>query len=241
MISIVSPVYNSEACLQTLVKKITFYSKKITSKFEIILVDDGSQDNSWKKIVELKKKYKFIKGVKLYKNYGQHVAIYQGIKLSTKKLIIVMDCDLQDNPAYIVEMYKAYIKYKKPIIIRHSYKNFKLKDRIVSNIFWYFLSAISFKNFSPSLGNYLLIDNEVKKKYFSISRIGYLYGDLIAQGNNFLEIEKKRFYGIRNGTTYNIQKLICLGVNLIFKYNILSFFLNNPKVKIKKIQIEKIL
>ena len=241
MISIVSPVYNSEACLQTLVKKITFYSKKIASKFEVILVDDGSQDNSWKKIVELKKKYKFIKGVKLYKNYGQQIAIYQGIKLSTKKLIIVMDCDLQDNPAYIVEMYKAYIKYKKPIIIRHSYKNFKLKDRIVSNIFWYFLSAISFKNFSPNLGTYLLIDNEVKKKYLSISRIGYLYGDLIAQGNNFLEIEKKRFYGIRGSTTYNIQKLICLGVNLIFKYNILSFFLNNPKVKIKKIPIEKIL
>lgn len=75
-----------------------------------------------------------------------------------------MDCDLQDNPAYMVELYETYIKYKKPVIIRHSYKNFKLKNRIVSNIFWYFLSAISFKKFSPNLGNYLLIDNEVKKK-----------------------------------------------------------------------------
>ena len=241
MISIVSPVYNSEDCLQKLVKEITFYGKKITNKLEIILVDDGSQDNSWEKIVELKKKYKFIKGVKLNKNYGQHRAIYEGIKLSTKKLIIVMDCDLQDNPAYIVELYETYIKYKKPVIIRHSYKNFKLKDRIVSNIFWYFLSAISFKKFFPNLGNYLLIDNEVKKKYLSIPRIGYLYGDLIVQGNNFLEIEKIRSYGIRSNTTYNIQKLIYLGLNLIFKYNFLSLFLYNYKKKIKKISIEKIL
>jgi len=241
MISIISPVYNSEGCLQKLVKEITFYGKKITSKLEIILVDDGSQDNSWKKIVELKKKYKFIKGIKLNKNYGQHKAIYVGIKVSSKNLIIVMDCDLQDNPAYMVELYETYIKYKKPVIIRHSYKNFKLKDRIVSNIFWYFLSAISFKKFSPNLGNYLLIDNEVKKKYLSIPRIGYLYGDLVVQGNNFLEIEKIRSYGIRSNTTYNIQKLIYLGLNLIFKYNFLSLFLYNYKKKIKKISIEKIL
>ena len=171
MISIISPVYNSEGCLQKLVEEITFYGKKITSKLEIILVDDGSQDNSWKKIVELKKKYKFIKGIKLNKNYGQHKAIYVDIKVSSKNLIIVMDCDLQDNPAYMVELHETYIKYKKPVIIRHSYKNFKLKDRIVSNIFWYFLSAISFKKFSPNLGNYLLIDNEIKKKYLSIPRI----------------------------------------------------------------------
>lgn len=86
MISIISPVYNSEDCLQKLVKEITFYGKKITSKLEIILVDDGSQDNSWKKIVKLKKKYKFIKGIKLNRNYGQHKAIYVGIKVSSKKL-----------------------------------------------------------------------------------------------------------------------------------------------------------
>ena len=85
------------------------------------------------------------------------------------------------------------------------------------------------------------MQNEVKKKYLSIPRIGYLYGDLFVQGNNFLEIEKIRSYGIRSNTTYNIQKLIYLGLNLIFKYNFLSLFLYNYKKKIKKISIEKIL
>jgi len=55
MISIISPVYNSEKCLDQLVKKITYYVKKITHKFEVILVEDGSSDKSWDKIKKLKK------------------------------------------------------------------------------------------------------------------------------------------------------------------------------------------
>ena len=64
MISIISPVYNSEACLDKLVFKIFQSTKKNFKKIEIVLVDDGSKDNSWKKIKSLKKKYRFIKGIK---------------------------------------------------------------------------------------------------------------------------------------------------------------------------------
>ena len=67
MISVISPVFNSETCLNELVNKIIISTKKITNNFQIVLVDDGSEDNSWKKIIELKKKFKFIKGIKLKK------------------------------------------------------------------------------------------------------------------------------------------------------------------------------
>ena len=69
MISVVSPVYNSKGTLNLLVKKINFYVKQITKKFELILVDDFSSDTSWDKIKKLKKKYKFIKGLKLLSKY----------------------------------------------------------------------------------------------------------------------------------------------------------------------------
>ena len=59
MISIISPIYNSELCIKKLVEKIFYYTKKITNEFELILVDDGSNDNSWNKIQQLKKKYKW--------------------------------------------------------------------------------------------------------------------------------------------------------------------------------------
>ena len=111
MISVVSPVYNSKGTLNLLVKKINFYVKQITKKFELILVDDFSSDTSWDKIKKLKKKYKFIKGLKLKKNYGQHAAISIGIRHSKNNIVIVMDCDLQDNPKHIIDMIKLYNKY----------------------------------------------------------------------------------------------------------------------------------
>lgn len=240
MISIVSPVYNSKNCLAKLVEKITFNLKNIVNNFEIILIDDGSTDGSWEKIVELKKKNKSLKGFKLKQNYGQHYAIYKGIKLATKKIIIVMDCDLQDNPSYILDLYNCYLKYKNPVIIKHSYEDFKLRDRIISNLFWFFLSILSLKNFSPNLGNYLLINKQVKDKYLLIKSIGYFYGDLISVGTKFISIEKKRSFGIRKKTTYTIFKLVCLAVNLILNYSFLfRKFYKLKNKKIKKILIEK--
>ena len=178
MISVVSPVYNSENCLNELVNRIILSTKEITSELEIVLVDDGSQDNSWERIKDLKKEFNFIKGIKLNKNYGQHEAIYCGIKYASKSIIVIMDCDLQDNPEFIPEMYKTYKNTNNPVIIQHSYEDFSLKSRITSNLFWFFLSLISFKKFSPYLGNYLLIDKLIKEKYLLNQNIGYLYGDL---------------------------------------------------------------
>ena len=242
MISIVSPVYNSETCLEELVKRIIISTKKISNCIEIILVDDGSTDNSWEKIKKLKKKFKFIKGIKLNKNYGQHQAIYIGISNSSYDITIVLDCDLQDNPKDIPLMYKTYLENKLPVIIQHSYEDFDFKSRIVSNIFWYFLSIISLKKFSPYLGNYLLINKNIKKNYIKIPSIGYLYGDLIFLKNNFFLIKKKRSKGIRKKTTYNTTKLLQLAIRLIFKYSIFTRFFQNftKKLKIKKI-IKKII
>ena len=239
MISIVSPVFNSESCLEELVTRIYNSTKKFNKKIEIVLVDDGSEDSSWSKIVKLKKKFNLIKGIKLKKNYGQHVAIYCGIKNTTQDIIIVMDCDLQDDPRHIPEMVQKYLKEKKPVIIHHDYDNFKLKDRITSNIFWYILILVSFMKFSPYLGNYLLINKDIKKKYLKFSETTYLYGDLIFQKNKFIYIKKKRLLGIRNYTTYNLLKLLKFAMNLIIRFNIFRKIFRQNKVKKLRIEIEK--
>jgi len=242
MISIVSPVYNSENCLDELVKKIILSTKILSIKIEIILIDDGSDDGSWNKIINLKKRFDFIKGIKLNKNYGQHEAIYCGITYSSGDIMVIMDCDLQDNPEFIPEMYRKYQETKKPVIVQHSYADFSIKDRLISNIFWYFLIIISFKKFSPYLGNFLLIDKSIKEKYLLTSNIGYLYGDLIDQGNEFFFIKKKRSKGARQKTTYDIYKLTTLAAKLIKKFNIISKHLKkNIKIKKKNIEIEIII
>ena len=104
-ISIVSPVYKAETMIDELVIRISESVAKITSSFEIILVEDGSQDGSWDKIQENCLKYKFVKGIKLSRNFGQHVAIAAGLESCKGKWVIVMDCDLQDVPEEIPNLY----------------------------------------------------------------------------------------------------------------------------------------
>lgn len=108
-LSICVPVYNSETILDafvaTIKKDINF-----VDKFELILVNDSSTDGSWNKIVELKQKYDFIKGVNLSKNFTQHNAVMAALNETSGDVIITMDDDLQHRPSDIEALYNQIIQ-----------------------------------------------------------------------------------------------------------------------------------
>jgi len=103
-ISIVSPVYQSEDTVDALVARITENISQITADYEIILVDDGSADSSWKKIADNCKTDPHVRGIKFSRNFGQHYAILAGLAESKGDYVIVLDCDLQDDPRYIADL-----------------------------------------------------------------------------------------------------------------------------------------
>ena len=98
----------AENILSELVDRIAAEISLLNLEFEIILVEDASPDNSWKIIELLCKKYDFVKGIKLSRNFGQHYAVTAGIEESKGDLVVLMDCDLQDNPADIRELIDKY-------------------------------------------------------------------------------------------------------------------------------------
>ena len=100
-LSIVSPVYLAEKFVDELVRRVAEEAAKLTDYFEIILVEDGSPDKSWEKIAENCNRFEFVKGIKLSRNFGQHYAITAGISRAKGDYIILMDCDLQDDPKFI--------------------------------------------------------------------------------------------------------------------------------------------
>jgi glycosyltransferase involved in cell wall biosynthesis len=100
-ISIVIPVYNSEAILFSLVERIGATLQLWGVQAEVILVNDGSLDKSWKRIVELCAERKWLRGVDLVRNYGQHNALLCGIRLARHDVIVTMDDDLQNPPEEI--------------------------------------------------------------------------------------------------------------------------------------------
>jgi polyisoprenyl-phosphate glycosyltransferase len=101
MLSIVSPVYRAEKLVKKLAEEITKSASSVTADFEIILVEDGSPDQSWEEI----EKICADKGIKLSRNFGQHYAITAGLAAAKGEWIVVMDCDLQDVPAEIPRLF----------------------------------------------------------------------------------------------------------------------------------------
>jgi len=97
-ISIVSPVYRAEPIVDKLVERIATEVSKISTDFEIILVEDCGPDASWDKIQENCKKFPYVKGIKLSRNFGQQHAMQAGLDASTGDFIVTLDCDLQDKP-----------------------------------------------------------------------------------------------------------------------------------------------
>lgn len=106
VISVVSPVYKGESLVNELVLRIQKSIEHFTSNFEIILVEDGSPDQSWKEIEKVCTIYPFVKGIKLSRNFGQHYAITAGLHHVRGQYIVVMDCDLQDLPEEICNLYE---------------------------------------------------------------------------------------------------------------------------------------
>lgn len=105
-ISVVVPVYGCRAALPELHRRLCESLEQIVDTFEIILVDDCCPQNSWEVIKELCAKDKRVVGMHMSRNFGQIRAITAGLDKSKGDWVVVMDCDLQDRPESIIEMYK---------------------------------------------------------------------------------------------------------------------------------------
>ena len=105
-LSIVISLYNEEESLPELINWIERVMASNGYKYEIIMVDDGSTDNSWKIVRELSEKNPHIRGISFRRNYGKSAALYEGFKAAEGRVVITMDADLQDSPDEIPELYR---------------------------------------------------------------------------------------------------------------------------------------
>jgi len=100
-LSIIVPVFQGEATLEELVNRLADVCSPRFSEFEVILVNDGSVDGSWEKIVRLSEVYSWVTGIDLSRNFGQHNALLCGIRAARYSVTVTMDDDLQHPPEEI--------------------------------------------------------------------------------------------------------------------------------------------
>lgn len=105
-ISVVIPLFNESESLPELMAWIDRVMQTNQYSYEVIMVDDGSDDNSWDTIQDLKNKYSSLKGIRFQRNYGKSAALNEGFKAAQGNIVVTMDADLQDSPDEIPEFFK---------------------------------------------------------------------------------------------------------------------------------------
>ena len=145
-ISVVVPLYNEQESLSELTSWIDRVAIENNLSYEIIMVDDGSTDDSWDMVEQLKEQFPAIKGIRFARNYGKSAALYCGFDAAEGEVVFTMDADLQDSPDEIPEMRRMILEegydlvsgWKKnrydPAGKRLPSKFFNMTARIVSGI-----------------------------------------------------------------------------------------------------------
>jgi undecaprenyl-phosphate 4-deoxy-4-formamido-L-arabinose transferase len=103
-LSVVVPVYNSEASLPLLIERLEPVLAAHAPSFEVVLVNDGSPDGSWETVSQLTERYSWVRGISLMRNYGQHNALLCGIRAARNQIIVTLDDDLQNPPEEIPKL-----------------------------------------------------------------------------------------------------------------------------------------
>jgi len=219
--SVIVPVYNSKDTLVELYSLITAFFNEKGASFEVIFIDDCSNDNSWDMIVELQQSHQYITGIKLSKNSGQHQATSCGITHAQGNFIITIDDDMQIHPSEIEKLIAIQNKTKADVV----YGIYPQKKHSFIRNWGSLLFEKIFKKYAQTISkgsSFKLIKADIAYKVAS-HNINHLYIDEIINWytQNIVTVEvghHPRQYG-KSG--YTLIGLIFMSLNYIINYTIL--------------------
>src|SRR5215218_259949 len=152
-IAVVVPVYMGKAVLRKLCGRLVAALERITPDFSIVLVDDRAPDDPWPLIRELGREDSRIRGVQLSRNFGQHYALTAGIDHARARWYVVMDCDLQDAPEDIPQLYAKAREGFDIVVATRRKEGHGILKRYSSHIFYTAFNLLAGFNLSWSVGN----------------------------------------------------------------------------------------
>jgi polyisoprenyl-phosphate glycosyltransferase len=225
-VSVVIPVYGNADSLSELCQRLVGALSPGHSEFEIILIDDGSPDESWTIIRRLAAADRRIKGIRLSRNFGQHPAIAAGFDRAAGDVIVLMDADLEDRPENLPEIIG---KLSSEVDIVYTIKSgYRGEPRFTSALFHSVFSRITKASVPANIGTLRAFNRKVLKAIQSHREYNVLFGPLmffIGFPSTFVEVKRdKRRHG---RSSYTFVKRLRLAVRSLFSYTDLPnrFFL----------------
>lgn len=211
LFSIVSPVYKAEKIVPELVKRIMNSVKTITEDFEIVLVCDGSPDNSWLSIKEECAKDKRVVGINLSRNFGQHYAITAGMRYAKGEWIVLMDCDLQDRPEEIPRLYEKACEGYDIVQSRRVHRKDGFFKRLSSKAFHVVFDWFSGMKTDNSISNLGIYSRKVIDAFNGMQETSRSFGTLLSYvGFHKCTIDVEHSERFEGRSSYSFRSLMKL-------------------------------
>ncbi len=216
IISIVVPVFNEEANLFKLYEALSevFVFLESFYRYEVILIDDGSKDNSWKCMQQLALLNPYIKIISFSRNFGHQMALTAGYDAACGDAIITIDADLQDPPSLIIAMIKEWEKGYYIVYARRLTRKDSFLKKIIAAIYYYILHLVADVSIPRNVGDFRLIDKKVLEAVSNIRETTCYWRGMVAWTgftHTFVDFKREERAGGSPGYTW--KKSLKLGID----------------------------
>lgn len=219
-ISLVSPVYLAENIINKLVNQIEVTMVNLNVEYEIILVDDRSPDDSWIKILEIAKSNSKVIPVRLSRNFGQHAAIMAGLSKTQGEWVVVMDCDLQDQPKEIKKLYDEAMRGYDIVLASRANRQDTFIKKISSKCFYKIFNYLAGVEIDNSIANFGIYHRKVIRSVLNVNdyiKFFPLFINWVGYKKSIISIEHANRE--EGDSSYNWNKLFRLALDVIISFS----------------------
>jgi len=220
-LDVIIPVFNEEECLHELMKRLlSVCAYWEDGSFNLIFVNDGSNDLSLDILLQYANNSKHIKIINLSRNFGHQIAMTAGLNFSNADFVVIIDADLQDPPELIIDLYKkALTGYDVVYAQRTDRQGESIFKKLSAKLFYRFLSKLSNVHIPQDVGDFRIVSKRVVKNINEMTeRHRYIRGMIPWLGfkSTFIGYHReKRFSG---KTKYSLKKMINFSKDAIFSF-----------------------
>ncbi|WP_245804806.1 glycosyltransferase family 2 protein [Halobacillus hunanensis] len=216
MISVVVPIYGCDGCMHELCSRIQQTMAHMSMNYEILLINDASPDQSWGTIQQLSESNPHIRGFDLSRNFGQHRAITAGLDLTRGDYVVVMDCDLQDQPEEIEKLYKKALEGYEVVFATRVVRQDGFFKRLSSKLFYKVYDYLTDRSSDYTIANFSICSRNVIDSYRQMREQNRFFPLFIKwMGFKTTSVPVEHSKRSEGKSSYNLKKMITLATDVI--------------------------
>lgn len=220
-LSVIIPIYNEQDNIPELYQRLTSVANKISARYELIFVNDGSRDASLHKLIELSKQDNHVFYINFSRNFGHQIAVTAGLDLCSGQAVVIIDADLQDPPEIIEELYHKYKEgYEVVYAKRNKRKGESWFKLLTAKVFYRLLVKITSIKIPVDTGDFRLVDRKIVD-YLKLmpEQNKFLRGQIAWLGFNQTYVEYERQERKHGVTGYPFSKMLRFALDGITSFS----------------------